>query len=65
MKAVEKSTIVYTTNPTEKWLRGEGMFLNMLQGMNKLKGSLKTADLSVASPTLFDFTFIKKTQNEN
>lgn len=63
VKAVEKSTIVYTTTPTEKWLNGEGMFLNMLQSMNKLKGSLKTGDLKAATPTLFDFTFIKKTLN--
>lgn len=63
VKAVEKSTIVYTTTPTEKWLKGEGMFLNMLQSMNKLKGSLKTADLKAATPTLFDFAFIKKTLN--
>jgi len=65
VQAVEKSTIVYTTNPTENWLRGEGMFLNMLQNMKKLKGSLKSADITEATPTLFDFTFIKKTQNQS
>lgn len=65
VEAVKKSTIVYSANPTEKWLKGEGMFLSMLQSMKKLKGTLKTADLTTATPTLFDFRFIKKTLNEN
>lgn len=65
VEAVEKSSIVYTTDPSEKWLKGEGMFLTMLQNMNKLKGTLKNASVTEASPLLFDFSFIKKTQAEN
>jgi len=37
-KAVEKSTIIYTTEPTENWMKGESVFLTMLNSMNKFKG---------------------------
>lgn len=60
-QAVEKSTIIYTTNPTENWLKGEETFLGMLNSMNKFKGTMKGADLKAATPILFDFSFVKKT----
>jgi len=59
-QAVEKSTIIYTTNPTENWLKGEETFLGMLNSMNKFKGTMKGADLEAATPILFDFSFVKK-----
>ncbi len=65
VEAIEKSTIIYTTNPSPNWLKGEGMFLSMLQNMGKLNGSLQQADLQTAIPTLFDFTYINKTLNKN
>ncbi|WP_432736702.1 CmpA/NrtA family ABC transporter substrate-binding protein [Maridesulfovibrio sp. FT414] len=57
-EAVEKSTIIYTTNPTENWLNGEAQFLAMLNSMKKLKGQMKDVDIKTASPLLFDFTFV-------
>lgn len=59
-KAIEKSTIVYTTDPTQNWLNGEGTFISMLNSMNKFKGQMKDKDLAAATPLLFDFTFVNK-----
>ncbi|SDU45442.1 CmpA/NrtA family ABC transporter substrate-binding protein [Desulfobacula phenolica] len=59
-KAVEKSAIIYTTDPTENWIKGEGVFLDMLNRMNKFKGKMKGADIAAASPILYDFSFVKK-----
>lgn len=59
-EAVEKSTIIYTTDPTENWMKGEGVFLDMLNSMNKFKGSMKDTDLAAATPILYDFSFVRK-----
>lgn len=59
-EAVAKSAIIYTTDPTKNWLSGEEIFLNMLKSMNKLKGSLESADNETAPPLLYDFTFVDK-----
>ncbi|XPV75804.1 MAG: CmpA/NrtA family ABC transporter substrate-binding protein [Desulfovibrio sp.] len=58
-EAVQKSTIIYTTNPTKNWLNGESVFLKMLNSMNKFKGALKNTDLETAKPLLFDFSFVE------
>ncbi|SDL37782.1 NitT/TauT family transport system substrate-binding protein [Maridesulfovibrio ferrireducens] len=58
--AVEKSTIIYTTDPTQNWMNGEAVFLSMLNSMNKFKGVLKGADIKTATPLLYDFTFVEK-----
>ena len=59
-EAVEKSTIIYTTDPTENWMQGESVFLTMLNGMKKFKGCMKAVDLENAGPLLYDFSFVKK-----
>lgn len=59
-QAIEKSSIIYTTNPTPNWLKGEEVFLTMLNGMNKFKGQMKGKDLKAATPILYDFSFVKK-----
>ena len=60
VQAIEKSSIIYTTNPTSNWLNGEGVFLSMLNGMNKFKGQMKGKDLKAATPLLYDFSFVNK-----
>lgn len=59
--AVEKSTIIYTTDPSENWLRGVSIYMDMLNKMDKFKGSLKGKKLDEAKPLLFDFSFVKQT----
>jgi NitT/TauT family transport system substrate-binding protein len=59
-EALAKSAIIYTTDPTENWLNGEEMFIQMLRSMNKLKGKLKDTDRPATEALLFDFTFVNK-----
>lgn len=59
-EAIEKSTIIYTTNPTPNWLSGEANFLSMLSNMNKFKDQMKDKDIAAATPLLFDFSFVNK-----
>jgi NitT/TauT family transport system substrate-binding protein len=57
--AIEKSTIIYTTNPTENWMRGEATFLGILNSMNKLKGRFKGKQMDAVEKDIFDFKFIR------
>ncbi|SOB60124.1 ABC transporter substrate-binding protein [Pseudodesulfovibrio profundus] len=57
-EALAKSAIIYSTDPTEKWLNGEQMFIDMLRSMNKLKGNLKDTSPEETWSKLFDFTFV-------
>ena len=57
-EALVKSAIIYTTDPTENWLNGEQMFIDMLRSMNKLKGKLKDTDPVATRALLFDFSFV-------
>lgn len=53
-EAVEKSTIVFTTDPSENWMKGQGTYLDMLNDMNKFRGQLKDKKLDEAHDVLFD-----------
>lgn len=59
-EAVAHSSIIYTTNPTENWMNGEAVFLDMLNSMNKFKGKIAGVDLTAAAPLLYDFSFVEK-----
>lgn len=58
--AAEKSTVIYTTDPTEKWLRGAGIYLDVLNDMGNFSGSLKDQELEEVQELLFDFKAVKK-----
>jgi NitT/TauT family transport system substrate-binding protein len=57
-EAVEKSSIIYTTVPTENWMRGQGTYLDILNDMNKFRGDLKDKSLSEVEDKLFDLRFV-------
>lgn len=57
-EAVEKSTIIYTTAATENWMRGQGTYLDILNGMHKFRGDLKDKSLSEVQDKLFDLRFL-------
>lgn len=59
-EAIERSTIVYTTTPSQNWLNGEATFLTMLNGMNKFKDQMKGKNLAEATPLLYNFSFVNK-----
>lgn len=58
-KAIEKSTIIYTTDPSANWMRGEATFMNILNRMDKLKGRLKDKKLDEVTSDIYDFSFIR------
>jgi NitT/TauT family transport system substrate-binding protein len=56
-EAVEKSTIIYTTEPSENWMRGQEKYLAILNSMNKFNGGLKGRNLAEVRDLLFDLRF--------
>lgn len=58
-EATEHSTILYGTDPNESWLKGAGVYLDVLNGMDSFKGSLNGRTLEEAIPLVFDFSFNK------
>ncbi len=58
-EAIEKSSIIYTTNPSPNWMKGEATFLKILNNMKKLKGRFKDKELKDVEGDIYDFTFIK------
>ena len=63
-EAIEKSTIIYTTNPSPNWMRGEATFVDILNSMNKLKGRFKGKTFEQIEPELYDFRFVKQSLNK-
>jgi len=63
--AIEKSTIIYTTNPSPKWMRGEGISLDILNRMNKLKGCFKNKTFKDVEAEIYDFSFVNASLKNN
>jgi len=62
-EAIEKSTIIYTTNPSPNWMRGESTFMKILNNMNKLKGRFHGKALKEVENDIYDFRFIRTSLN--
>ena len=58
-QAIAKSTIIYTTRPSANWLRGEAIFMDILNDMHKLKGRFKAKTLKETEADIFDFRFVR------
>ena len=63
--SIEKSTIIYTTTPSANWMRGEATFMEILNRMNKLKGSFKGKPLQDVESDIYDFRFINAVLNQS
>ncbi len=57
--AIAKSTIIYTTNPSSNWMRGEAIFMEILNSMKKLKGRFQGKTLKEVENDIYDFRFIR------
>ncbi|MCB9481612.1 MAG: ABC transporter substrate-binding protein [Desulfobacteraceae bacterium] len=57
-EAVKKSRIVYTTTPSENWLRGVSIYMDILNKTGKFSNSFKDKKLSEVEKELFDFRFV-------
>lgn len=60
VEAVEKTTLVFTTTPTEKWMDGVEIYVEALNELEKFEGNLKTKSFEEIKAELIDFTFIDK-----
>lgn len=63
--AIEKSTIIYTTNPSPNWMKGEAIFLQILNNMKKLKGRFEGKELKDVENDIYDFRFINESLRKN
>jgi NitT/TauT family transport system substrate-binding protein len=63
--AIERSTIIYTTNPNANWMRGEATFMEILNRMNKLKGRFKGKSLQEVEADIYDFRFVNAVLNKS
>lgn len=58
-EAVKKSTITYTTYPSENWIKGASVYISYLDKMGKFKGPFKGKKLSDVEEGLFDFSMVR------
>lgn len=58
-EAIEKSTIIYTTNPSPNWMRGEAIFMEILNRMKKLNGRFQGKTLKEVENDIYEFRFIR------
>jgi NitT/TauT family transport system substrate-binding protein len=52
------SSLVFLPNFTEGWMRGAGIYMEILNKMGNFTGKLKDKKLEDAKPTLFDLRFV-------
>lgn len=64
VEAAKASNIVFTTNPSDVWVKNIGIYVDLMNDMKKFKGPLKDKKLDEVKDVLFDFTIIKKVQAE-
>lgn len=55
---VKKAEIVFTTKPTQKWLEGEGLYVEMLNRLGMFDGRMKGKKFDEVKDVIFNFQFI-------
>lgn len=58
-EAAELATLKYTTDPSDSWKDGAGVYLKTLDTMSKFSGQLQGKELQDIEAQLFDFQFVK------
>lgn len=61
-EAAEAATIVYTTEPSEKWREGVKLYVKVMGDIGKLENDLKGKSYEEIAPVFFDFRFIEKAE---
>ncbi|MDD4767805.1 MAG: ABC transporter substrate-binding protein [Desulfotomaculaceae bacterium] len=59
-EAAKASSLVYSTEVTENWMRGTGIYMDVLNNMDKFSDQLKGKNLDEVEPLLFNFSFTEK-----
>ncbi|MDD4238229.1 MAG: ABC transporter substrate-binding protein [Desulfotomaculaceae bacterium] len=62
--AAKASLLVYSTKPTENWLRGTGIYMDVLNNMDKFSDKLKGKKFDDVKSLMFDFSFTEKANNK-
>lgn len=62
VEAAENATIVYTTTPSEKWMDGVKLYVDVLNDMGKFEGEMKGKSFDEIKKVFFDFSFINKVE---
>ncbi|HHW06734.1 MAG TPA: ABC transporter substrate-binding protein [Clostridia bacterium] len=57
-EVVESAQIVFTTNPTDKWMEGEALYVDMLNQLGIFEGEMKGKSFNDVKDELFNFGFL-------
>ncbi len=60
VEAAKASTLVYVTQFSDKWYRGAGTYMEILNDMGNFKGALKGKTMQEMKPVMIDTSFIEK-----
>lgn len=55
---VNEAQIVFTTQPTDKWMEGEALYVEMLNQLGIFEGEMKGKTIDDVKDTLFNFSFL-------
>ncbi|NLB51357.1 MAG: ABC transporter substrate-binding protein [Syntrophomonadaceae bacterium] len=59
VEVVENAQIVFTTNPTDKWMEGEALYVDMLNQLGIFEGDIKGKTFDDVKDELFNFSFLQ------
>lgn len=59
-EAIMMSKIKYSTEPSDKWINGIGVYVKALTDMDKLTGTLKEKTYEDIQKEVFDFQYVEK-----
>lgn len=60
VEVVESAQIVFTTTPTDKWMEGEALYVNMLNELGIFEGDMQGKSINDIKDELFNFSFLTK-----
>jgi NitT/TauT family transport system substrate-binding protein len=58
VEVVENAQIVFTTDPTDKWMEGEALYVEMLNQLGIFEGDMKGKTFDDVKNELFNFSFL-------
>lgn len=58
VEVVENAQIVFTTDPTDKWMEGEALYVDMLNQLGIFEGDMKDKTIDDVKEELFNFSFL-------
>lgn len=56
---VNAASIIFTTDPTDKWMEGEGIYVDMLNQLGIFEGDMKGKTLDDVKDEIFNFSFLE------